>query len=103
VSEPLVLDAALIGRLIAALREQDVPMVDHLNPGLSEREMAALVAPLGITLPQEAAAWWGYADGVPLDTPGSTNLSPSWSWRPLAAISKDGSLDIGRCNVVRRP
>ena len=82
--DALVLDAPLIDRLIAALREQGVPMVDHLNAGLSEREVAALVAPLEITLPQEAMAWWGYADGVPLDTPAGAGLSPSWSWRPLA-------------------
>ena len=79
-----ILDRALIERLIAALREQHAPMVEHLNPGLTEEEIAALVAPLGQTLPQEAKAWWGYADGVPLDAPESTSLSLSWSWRPLA-------------------
>jgi hypothetical protein len=93
--DALVLDVSLIDRLVAALRQQGVPMVDHLNPGLSEREMAALVAPLEITLPQEAMAWWGYADGVPLDSPANANLSPSWSWRPLAET-------VELCREMRR-
>lgn len=94
-ADPAILDRALIDRLIAALREQHAPMVEHLNPGLSEEEMAALVAPLGQTLPQEANAWWGYADGVPLDAPGSTSLSLSWSWRPLAE-------SVAMCRKMRR-
>jgi hypothetical protein len=82
--DPVILDQALMDRLINALSEQRVPMVEHLNPGLAEEEMAELVALLGQTLPEEAQVWWGYADGVPLDMPGSTNLTLSWSWRPLA-------------------
>jgi hypothetical protein len=92
--DAMILDCALIDRLIGALREQHVPMAEHLNPGLAEEEMAALVAPLGQTLPQEAQVWWGYGDGVPLDTPGSTNLSLSWSWRPLAET-------VAMCRTMR--
>lgn len=66
---PVILDIGLIDRFIAALAARRAPMVPHLNPGLSEAQMAALVAPLEMVLPQEAKTWWGYADGVPLDTP----------------------------------
>jgi len=82
----VILHSGLIERLIGALRAQGVPMVDHLNPGLSDGQMDALVEPLGLSLPAEARAWWGYANGVPADAPPSINLSPSWSWAPLEEI-----------------
>lgn len=102
VPEPTLLNASLLDRLIATLRYHGAPMVEHLNPGLSDDEMALLVEPLGISLPEEARAWWGYADGVPLDAPGSINLTMSWSWRPLAeAVESCRSLrDIGNADVL---
>lgn len=83
-SDPVALNATLIDRLIRALGAAHAPIVDYLNPGLSEDDMAALVAPLGIVLPDEAKEWWGYADGVPTDAPGDPRLTPNWSWQPLA-------------------
>ena len=85
------LDGSLIDRLIAVLRGQGAPMVEHLNPGLSDDEMHALVGPLGITLPAEARQWWGYANGVPRGAPGGVWLSPSWWWAPLEEIVQECS------------
>ena len=33
--------------------------------------------------------WWGYANGVPREAPGSIDLSPSWSWPPLEEIVQE--------------
>lgn len=61
-------------------------MVEHLNAGLSDEEMDALVAPLGITLPAEAKQWWGYANGVPRGAPGDVGLTATLWWAPLEEI-----------------
>lgn len=100
-ADVVILDSSLIDRLIATLRVQGAPMVDHLNAGLSDDEMNALVAPLGISLPDEARVWWHYANGVtnangvPPDAPSSIDLSPSWSWAPLEEI-------VAECREMRQ-
>jgi hypothetical protein len=85
----VTLNGAVIERLIAALRAQGAPMVGHLNPGLSDQEIDALVRPLGISLPAEAKEWWGYANGVPRGAAPNIDLSPSWSWAPLEEIVQE--------------
>jgi hypothetical protein len=41
-----------------------VGVLDHLRPGLTDAEMDALTASLGIVLPAEARVWWGWHDGT---------------------------------------
>lgn len=78
-----------IDRLVDALRQQGAPVVDRLAPGLSDREMDELTAPLDIRLPEEARTWWGHCNGAhsqPGDGAHSVALSPAWWWAPLEAV-----------------
>jgi hypothetical protein len=75
-----------IDRLVDALRQQGAPVVDLLAPGLSDRQMDELTAPLDIRLPDEARTWWGHYNGAPVrpgDESLDAGLSPSWWWAPL--------------------
>lgn len=78
-----------IDRLVDALVRQGAPVVDLLAPGLSDREMDELTAPLGMRLPDEARTWWGHYNGAPV-RPGDESrdpaLSPSWWWAPLEVV-----------------
>jgi cell wall assembly regulator SMI1 len=55
----------MLERLKERWREQDAPILEALQPGLSDARMDELVAPLGISLPDEAREWWGWHNGVP--------------------------------------
>jgi hypothetical protein len=82
-----ILDESLLDGLVAALRAQGAPIVDHLNAGIADAELDVLTAPLGIKLPAEARAWWRYANGVPRSAPlSSVGLSASRWWAPLEEI-----------------
>lgn len=82
-----ILDESLLDGLVAALRAQGAPIVDHLNAGIADAELDALTAPLGIKLPAEARVWWRYASGVARSAPlSSVGLSASWWWAPLEEI-----------------
>jgi cell wall assembly regulator SMI1 len=59
-----LLDAALLDRYERRLRAQGVPFDDWTQPGLSEAEMAELIAPVSLRLPTEARVWWGWRDGT---------------------------------------
>jgi cell wall assembly regulator SMI1 len=58
------LTEALLEGLAERWRTLGAPIVDSMLPGLSDAEMDALVAPLGLRLPTEARVWWGWHDGV---------------------------------------
>jgi hypothetical protein len=65
------------------------PIVDHLQPGLSDEQMDELTAPLGLSLPVEARRWWGWHDGV---DPASARIQadrmvgPLWRYQPLSEV-----------------
>jgi len=65
-----LLDEALLEELGARWRDQRAPIAERLQPGLSDGEMDALTAPVGLHLPAEARIWWGWHDGVPADPSG---------------------------------
>lgn len=55
----------LLERLKEHWREQGAPILESLQPGLGAAQMDELVAPLAISLPDEAREWWGWHNGVP--------------------------------------
>jgi cell wall assembly regulator SMI1 len=59
-----MLDASLQRRLEDLWRSLDAPILEHLQPGLTDAQMDALTEPLGISLPREARAWWAWQNGV---------------------------------------
>ncbi len=81
------LDSALLARLEAQWAARGVPIVDHLAPGLTEDEMSEIMSPLGLRLPVEARAWWGWHDGVPWRPDGGPTperaLGPGLEYMPL--------------------
>lgn len=62
--EPPLLRLEQLAELDEHLRAQRVPVVERLGPGLGRQEMAAVVGPLGLELPEEAVVWWGWHDGA---------------------------------------
>jgi hypothetical protein len=61
---PEALSIELLDELEQRWRSQGAPVADQLQPGLSHAEMDALVAPLGLTLPDEPRVWWGWRNGA---------------------------------------
>jgi hypothetical protein len=62
VSRVTLLTAVMLERLSGHCRTLGAPVAESLRPGLSEPEMHALVAPLGLRLPTEARVWWAWHD-----------------------------------------
>lgn len=54
----------LLSDLEAALREVGAPVVEFLQPGLSDGDMDRLCEPHGLVLPGELRAWWGWHNGT---------------------------------------
>jgi SMI1/KNR4 family protein SUKH-1 len=50
--------------LKARWRAQEVPLLDRLQPGLSDERMDELTGALGLRLPTEARTWWRWHNGV---------------------------------------
>jgi hypothetical protein len=73
-----LLTQGLLEELEKHWERQQAPVLTRLQPGLSGDEMDALVAPLGLRLPVEARAGWGWHDGA-----------PAWS------VSRDSERNIG--------
>jgi hypothetical protein len=53
---------ALVG-FEARLRDLGVPVVDRLRPGLTRAQVEQISTEFGVTLSQDAAAWWMWHDG----------------------------------------
>lgn len=54
----------LLAELEAQWRRQRAPLVEALQPGLSDRDIDELTASLNLRLPHEARVWWRWHDGV---------------------------------------
>jgi hypothetical protein len=71
-----------------------VGVIDRLRPGLTDAEMDALTEPLGIVLPDEARAWWGWHDGTdpvridPIRGEEFAMLAPGRTFLPLSHAVK---------------
>jgi cell wall assembly regulator SMI1 len=64
VAEASRLTQGLLDQLAAQWRKHDAPIARQLAPGLSDTEIDALTAPLGLTVPAEARTWWGWHNGA---------------------------------------
>jgi cell wall assembly regulator SMI1 len=58
-----LLDAALMQAYEDQLRTQGVPVNEWKRPGLTGDQADEILAPLGLRLPVEGRAWWGWHDG----------------------------------------
>lgn len=54
----------LLERLRSYWRDQGAPIATLLQPGLTDAEMDAVISPIGLRLPEEARAWWGWHNGA---------------------------------------
>lgn len=66
------LDEALLGTYSARLTALGVPLDGWESPGLTDAEIDASLAPLGLSLPEEARVLWRWHNGLPLSV--QTNL-----------------------------
>lgn len=62
-----LLDEETLGELETRLRISKAPILEHLQPGLSQTEQDVLTDELGIRLSDEAQSWWGWRNGTSLD------------------------------------
>lgn len=102
--------------------QQGAPLVDLLQPGLTEAEMDDRTRPLGVTLPDEARLWWGWHDGVAVEhygndpqreiavkAAGSGGYPPDWGdpdywWHPQwFPITESISGSTVACDCSVRP
>jgi hypothetical protein len=89
------------GAFDARLRAAGAAIVDAWAPGLTDQEIDARVAPIGVTLPEEARLWWRWHDGL---RPGA----PSALWdimpgRSLFALTESLELYVAerdRCETT---
>ncbi len=82
----MCLSDELLDQLERRWRDQGAIVARLLRPGLTDEEMDAVTAPLGIHLPREARRWWGWHDGARPPAPGArpAELGPSRWFMPLA-------------------
>jgi hypothetical protein len=52
------LTVELLEELKARWRDLGAPIAEQLRPGLSQEQIDAIVAPLGLHVPSEALVWW---------------------------------------------
>jgi hypothetical protein len=84
--KPPMLDLEMLHKYDARLCETGVPVDDWARPGLSEREMDEMLAPLGLTLPAEARLWWMWRNG-------EEESAERRLWRPWRrGLSLDGAI-----------
>lgn len=84
---PIALSTALLEELEQRWRERELPILDQLRPGLTDKEIDELIAPIGLNVPEEARVWWRWHDGADLvGTSGEWSFSPGGSvvFAPLA-------------------
>jgi cell wall assembly regulator SMI1 len=77
-----ILSRDMLGSLEGLLVAQQTDTLDSLAEGASEQRMQALTEPLGVRLPIEARAWWGWHDG-----------SPSWILPGLGLMSIERAIE----------
>jgi cell wall assembly regulator SMI1 len=83
---PPLLTRELLDELERRWRAQAAPLVPHLRQGLSEEEMAAIVAPLELNVPADARTWFGWHDGASADGRAIDSIMTGLGWKffPLA-------------------
>jgi hypothetical protein len=80
-----MLTGEMLDAYVAALRAQGAPVVSHLRPGLSDGAIDEILAPVGLSFPEEARIWFRYRDGVDRSVPTAhLRLAHLFWWAPLA-------------------
>ena len=85
----IILDNELLADFEARLRQVGAAVVEYWAPGLDDRRIDELLAPLGIDLPEEARAWWRWHNGTLRGAPPIANyIIPSREQQPLEGAAK---------------
>lgn len=74
----------LLRRLEGFWAEQDAPILERLRPGLSPDQIAGLVAPLELALPEEAVIWFQWHDWADLITDVRPGTHFGNAFRPMS-------------------
>lgn len=82
-----LLNETLLQRFEDTLRATRTSVVDHLQPGLTDREIDRLTAAVDVRLPTEARAWWRWRNGVAPDA--RMSLVGDFRWLPLQMAIRD--------------
>jgi len=77
--------AELLEKLEAQWQRHGAGIADALAPGLPQDQLDELMAPLGLTLPVELRAWWGWHNGTTADPNDSytRNIGPGYDYISL--------------------
>lgn len=89
-----MLTTSLFDALMDELRRPGAVFPGALSQGLSDTDIDAATAAVGLQLPQEARLWWQLHNGVPLlpgELPGRGHAGPSWWLLPLDVASSHAS------------
>lgn len=86
-----LLDGESLDALERRWRESGWRGLERLRPGLTEEQMDAITAPLGLHLPVEARRWWGWHDGIASAGPGSQAV---FGGRGLRYLTLDDAVAI---------
>jgi hypothetical protein len=82
-----MLDETTLDRFARSLRGAGAQSVDHLNPGLTDRQIDELTAAHGLALPEEARRLWRWHDGgSPAAPPGAKEIAPGRRFVPLDSV-----------------
>lgn len=98
----------LLSRLQAVWEEQGAPMARLSRPGLSDAELDAHAATLGVVLPEELRQWWRWRNGAtPAPNVAAESVGPGgWSLIGLEKVADERNLlvqshaDMGIPGVV---
>lgn len=61
---PIELDGKVLTTLEERLARHAPALLERLGPGLTPAEVDQTIAPLGIAVPRELHAWWGWRNGI---------------------------------------
>jgi cell wall assembly regulator SMI1 len=99
---PPLLTRQLLEQLEERWRAQNAPIAHHLQPGLSEPEMATIMAPLGLAVPAEARTWFGWHDGARSDGVAInwTMTGLGWKFFPLSHAVEEATEQRTRARQI---
>lgn len=85
-NNPSMLTRDLLEGLGARWEARNLPVLNALTRGLTDAEIDAIIAPLGLRLPDEARERWRWRDGVvDVREPGDRYIGPGVRYLPLSA------------------
>jgi hypothetical protein len=76
-----LLTEAILDQFLDAIRASGARLAEHLQPGVSDREIDELITAAGVSLPTEARTWWRWRNGVSASA--KLALAGDFRWLPL--------------------